>query len=29
MSREFDRAKYYLDHILKPEDNFVFQCQIC
>jgi Fe-S-cluster containining protein len=29
MSREFDRAKYYLDHILKPEDKFVFQCQMC
>lgn len=29
MSRKFDRAKYYLDHILKPEDKFVFQCQMC
>lgn len=29
MSQEFDRAKYYLDHILKPEDKFVFQCQMC
>lgn len=29
MSKEFDRAKYYLDHILKPEDKFVFQCQMC
>ena len=29
MSQEFDRAKYYLNHILKPEDKFVFQCQMC